>query len=124
MAAADSLLFHMDTLVVGGKPVAFVDGSGTISGAARFENDVVTSASGDDFSSRKRVSTLLKVKIQFSNDVDVAALAKTGGVQITGRDSQSGRRALMNNCNFGSLGEVGAGPVDITFNVLSPIQWL
>lgn len=124
MASADSSLFRIETIVVDGKPIAFEDGSATLSGAARFENELVPSASGNDFSKRKRVGTMLKVKLQFNNAVDPAVLAATAGVQITARDSQSGRRALMNNCMFGSLGELGVGSVDITYNVLSPIQWL
>lgn len=124
MAAADSLLFHIDTIVVDGKPIAFEDGTGMLSGAARYENTVVPSASGADYASRKRVPTLFKMKIQFSNTVDVPQLAGTSGVQITGRDSQSGRRALMPNCIFGTMGDLGGGSVDVTFNVLSPIQWL
>lgn len=124
MAAADSLLFHIDTVVVDGKPIAFEDGSGTLTGAARFENSVVTSASGNDFAMRKRVPTQLRLKLQFSNAVSVPDLANTSGVQITARDRASGRRALMNNCSFGSLGDLGGGAVDITYNVLSPIEWL
>ena len=124
MATADSLLFHIDTIVVDGKPVAFEDGSGMLSGVARYENTVVPSASGDDFASRKRVPTILKFKLQFSNSIDPVLLASNSGVQITGRDTQSGRRALLNKCMFGSLGDVGAGSVDLTYLVLAPIQWL
>lgn len=124
MAAADSLLFHIDTIIIDGRPIAFEDGSGMLSGAARFENEVVPSASGNDFAKRKRVPTTLKLKMQFTNAVDPAMLAATGGVQISGRDSQSGRRALMNNCIFGALGDLGAGSVDVSFFVLSPIEWL
>jgi hypothetical protein len=122
--AGENLLFHIDTIIVDGKPVAFEDGSGMISGAARYENKIVASASGNDFAARARVPTVLKLKIQFSNAVDPALLASTSGVQVTARDTQSGRRALMNNCMFGSLGDLGGGSVDITYNVLSPIQWL
>lgn len=124
MAAADSSIYKIETIVVDGKAVAFEDGSATISGAARFENSIVPSASGNDFSMRKRVPTTLRMRLQFGPAVNVPELANTSGVQITARDPKSGRRALMNNCQFGSLGDLGNGAVDITYNVLSPIEWL
>ena len=122
--AADSLLCHIDTIVVGGQAVAFEDGSAMLSGAHRFENTTVPSATGNDFAKRARVPTVLKLRVQFSNAVDPAALAGVSGVQITVRDTQSGRRALMQNCAFGSMGELGGGAVDLTYIVLSPVQWL
>lgn len=124
MAGTDNLLFHIDQIVVDGRPIAFADGTGMLSGAARFENDVVPSASGDDFNKRKRVPTLFKCQIQFGPAVNPADYANYLGVQITARDAQSGRRALMPNCSFGQMGEIGGGPVDVTFNVLAPVQWL
>lgn len=122
--AADQLLFHVDAIVVDGKPIAFEDGSAMLTGAARFENEMVPSASGNDFARRRRVPTTLRVRLQFNNAVDPAALAATSGVQITARDSQSGRRAMLPNCMFGSLGDLGGGAVDVTYLVLSPIEWL
>lgn len=122
--AADQLLFHVDAIVVDGKPIAFEDGSAMLTGAARFENDMVPSASGNDFAKRRRVPTTLRIRLQFNNAVDPAALAATSGVQITARDSQSGRRAMLPNCMFGSLGDLGGGAVDVTYLVLSPIEWL
>jgi hypothetical protein len=124
MAAADSLLFHIDSVVVDGKPVAIEDGTGMLTGAARFKFDVVASASGDDFNKRVRVPTYFKAKIQFGNTVNPADYAGMAGVQITARDQQSGRRALMTKCSFGDMGDIGGGSVDVTFNVLAPIQWL
>jgi hypothetical protein len=120
----ENLLFHIDTLSVDGVPVAFADGSGMISGAARYQSEVVPSASGDDYTKRKRVPTFFKCKIQFGNAVDPKVYTGIQGVQITARDKQSGRRALMPKCSFGEMGEVGGGEVDVTFNVLSEIQWL
>lgn len=122
--ASDSLLFHVDAAVVDGKPVAFEDGSATLSGAHRFENEVVPSANGQDFARRRRVPTSIRLRLQFNNTVDPDALAKAKDIQITLRDTQSGRRALAQKCVFGSLGEIGGGAVDITYLVLTPIQWL
>jgi hypothetical protein len=124
MSATDNMLFHIDQIVSDGKPIAFEDGSGTLSGAARYENEVVPSASGDDFEKRKRVPTLFKCKIQFGPAVSPKDYAKMQGIQITARDAQSGRRALMPKCSFGQMGDVGGGSVDVTFNVLAEIQWL
>lgn len=123
MSAATSL-FHPDNVVADGKPVAFEDGSATLSGAAGFENEVVPSAQGPDFSRRRRVPRVLRLRLQFGNTVDPVALSKAKGVQITLRDSQSGRRVMCNNCEFASLGEIGGGTVDLVYNVMEPPQWL
>lgn len=120
----ENMLFHVDVIVVDGKPLAFEDGTGMLIGAARFQNEVVASASGDDFDKRKRVATQFKCKLQFGANVLPTDFNQLRGVQITARDSQTGRRALMPKCSFGEMGEIGGGAVDITFNVLSPIQWI
>lgn len=122
--ADDNLLYKIDAVVADGVALPITDGSGKISGAARFENDVALSASGDDYNKRKRVPTLFKAQIQFGPSADPAKFAAMKDIQITARDTQSGRRALMPRCSFGSLGDIGDGPVDVVFNVLSPIQWL
>lgn len=124
MAGTDNMLFHIDNILIDGAPIAFEDGSGTLTGAARFENEVVPSGTGDDFSKRKRVPTTFKCKLQFGPLVDPQGYADIVGAQIAARDQKSGRRALLPNCSFASMGEIGAGSVDVTFNVLSPIQWL
>ncbi|MBK1613370.1 hypothetical protein CKO44_07790 [Rubrivivax gelatinosus] len=122
--AGDLLLFHIDTIVVDGTPMAFEDGSGTLTGAARFENETVLSASGDDYSRRKRIPTLFKVRAQFGKSLDPQTLTSQSEVQITARDTQSGRRALMPKCSFASMGDLGGGAVEVTWAVLAPIQWL
>lgn len=118
------MLFRVDAVIIDGKPLAIEDGTGMLGGAARFENEVVPSGTGDDFQKRKRVPTTFKCKIQFGPTVNPADYAGMNGVQVTARDTQSGRRALMPKCSFGQIGEIGGGSVDITFNVLSPIQWI
>jgi hypothetical protein len=122
--ATQNLLFHIDTVIVDGAPIAIEDGSGMISGAAGFENDIVPSATGDDFQKRKRVPRLFKTKLQFGPSVDPAKFSSLSEIQITARDSVSKRRVLMPKCSFGSMGEIGGGSVDVTFNVLSALQWL
>jgi hypothetical protein len=124
MAATDNLLLHIDVVVIDGEPLAFEDGTGIITGAARFENTVVVTASGDDFESRKRVPCLFKCKMQFGAKIDPSKFVAQQGIQITARDQQSGRRALMPKCSFGAMGDLGGGSVDITYNVLAAIQWL
>lgn len=119
-----SQLFHIETIVVDGKPVSFEEGSATISGAAGYENQVVPSASGDDFDMRRRVPRQIRMRIQFGNTVDPARLAAQKQVEITARDPNSSRRAYMKNCSFASMGDVGQGAVDLVYNIKSPIQWL
>lgn len=125
MAGTDSLLFKIDAIVVAGVPVAFEDGSGSLVGVAAFSNTVVPSANGDDYESRKRVTRQLKARLQFAAATDADALTKIRGAQITARDTASGKRALLNNCSFADMGDVGSGGgVDVTFNILAPVQWL
>jgi hypothetical protein len=62
--------------------------------------------------------------VQFGPEMSPEDLRSIRDEQITARDSQSGRRVLMSRCSFGSMGDLGAGPVDVTFLVLSEPQWL
>ena len=117
-------LFKIDVIVVKGASLAFEDGSGTLTGAAGVQNEVVPSASGDDYTRRKRVARLFKTKIQFGEHAQPSDVTRLVNVQITARDQQSGRRVLMTNCSFADLGEIGGGAVDLSFNVLSEPQWL
>jgi hypothetical protein len=122
--ANKSALFKIDIIMVDGKALAFEDASAMIDGVAGFENETVLAASGDDGTLRKRVPRLMKAKILFNDLVDPQALARTSGVQIVLRDSNSGRKCVANTCVFKSMGSVGNGAVDIEFNLLSPLQWV
>lgn len=120
----ENMLLHIDTVVADGQILAFEDGTGVLSGAAGEANDIVLSASGDDFTKRKRVGRMLKLKLQFgSNDVP-SNFAKMRGVQISARDAQNGRRVLLTKCTFESLGDIGNGSVDLSYHVLSEPQWI
>lgn len=121
---ADSTLFHIDTIVVDGQAVAFEDGTGMLTGAHRYEHDTVVSASGDDFARRRRVPTTLRLRLQFTGEQSPERLAAVADVQITARDSQTGRRALLTKCRFNTMGDLGGGAVDVTYGVLAPVQWL
>lgn len=122
--ATDNMLLHVDTIIADGKVIAFEDGTGILSGAARFKNEVVLSASGDDFTKRARVPCMFKMKLQFGpNDVP-EDFAKMTGVQITARDTQGNRRALLTKCTFAEFGDVGSGSVDLSYIIQSAPQWL
>lgn len=120
----DNVLFKIEQIIVDGAALAFEDGTGSLTGAARYANRTVASASGDDYVRRERVPTVLAAKLQFGNNMVPDNFAKMNNVQITARDQNSGRRALMPKCSFGEMGAIGGGSVDISFNVLAPIQWL
>lgn len=122
--AGEKSLFHVDELVIDGAPQSFEDGTATITGAARWENNVVPSASGDDYQSRKRVPTTVRFKLQLGGNEKVADYASMTDAQIVCRDKVNGKRAMMPRCSFASMGEIGGGSVDVTFNVLAPIQWM
>jgi hypothetical protein len=120
----ENMLFHADQVVVEGQNLAFEDGTAIATGFASFTNTVVPSASGDDFEKRARVARTFKLKMQYGPTESPTKFNKMRGVQITARDSQTGRRVLMPKCSFGEMGEIGAGSVDITWNVLAEPQWL
>lgn len=120
----ENMLLHIDQITVDGAPMAFEDGSGIATGFAGFTNSPVLSASGDDFEKRARVARNFKANIQFGGNQQPADYNKLRGVQITARDSQTGRRILMPKCSFGEMGDIGGGAVNITFNVLAEPQWL
>jgi hypothetical protein len=122
--AGEKTLFHIDEFVIDGAPTAIEDGTASIAGAARWENTVVPSGTGDDYQARKRVPTTVRFKLQFGKNERVRDFADVTDSQIACRDKVTGKRALMPRCSFGSMGEIGAGSVDVTFNVLAPIQWI
>lgn len=122
--AGEKSLFHVDELVIDGAPQSFEDGTATITGAARWENTVVPSASGDDYQSRKRVACTVRFKLQLGGNEKVADYATMTDAQIVCRDKVNGKRAMMPRCSFASMGEIGGGSVDVTFNVLAAIQWM
>lgn len=122
--AGEKSLFHVDELVIDGAPQPFEDGTAIIMGAARWENNVVPSASGDDYQARKRVATTVRFKLQLGKNEKVVDFASLTDAQIVCRDKVNGKRTMMPRCGFASMGEIGAGSVDVTFNVLAPIQWL
>lgn len=51
-------------------------------------------------------------------------LAEVRDAQIACRDLVTKKRALMARCGFASMADIGSGSVEVTFNVLAPIQWL
>jgi hypothetical protein len=122
--ATDSLLLHIDQIVIDGKAVEFEDGSCMISGTHRYENKVIVAASGNDAASRNRVPTTLKLRLLLKNPADIPAITAAKDTLIAARDTQKGVRAICKSCIFLSLGELGSGAVDITYGVLAPIQWL
>lgn len=124
MAGTDNMLLHIDTIVADGVALEIEDASATISGAMGYTNATVMAASGNDAQKRQRVARLLKCNLLFTGGVSVAQLEAMQNIQITARDSKSGRRALMPVCSIAEVGDIGSGPVAVTFNVLQPIQWL
>lgn len=122
--AGENLLFQIDQIVVDGQALAFESGTGELINAAGFENEGVASATGDDFVKRKRVVRELKLKLQFANTTDPQRMAAQSNVQIAARDTQGGRKALLNRCAFKSMGSIGGGSVELSYLVLTPIQWM
>ena len=118
-------LFKIDTIVADGVALPIEDGGCTIEGAAGWEHTAVLASIGDDATSRKRVPRVLNAKLLFTNDYDPEQLANMKDIQITVRDSQAARRGVAPVCTFAKLGALGGGgPVDVSFNLLAPIQWL
>lgn len=121
---SDQSLFRVDSITVNGQALAIVDSSASITGVAGFSSTPVVSASGPDFESHAREPRTITAQIQFGPKVNPDDLTKIQGARIVLKDTKGPRRCLATNCSFGRMGNVGGGPVDITFNVLEPYQWL
>lgn len=120
----DNALFVVDSITVDGENIPIEQSTARIEGAARYESEVVPSGIGPDFTKRKRVATKIKAKVLFGPGFDPTLLTQACGAQIVLTDTHTGRRCRAGNCNFGSMGEIGDGSVDMTWNVLTPLQWL
>lgn len=118
-------LFKIDTIVADGIALPIEDGGCTIEGAAGWEHTAVLASIGDDATSRKRIPRMLNAKVLFTNAYTPEQFSAMKDIQITVRDTQASKRGVAPACTFAKLGALGGGgPVDITFNLLSPIQWL
>jgi len=120
----DSELFRVDSLTVDGEVLGIEDGSATIEGAAGFETEAALASVGDDATTRKRVPRIVKAKIFFKLGSSVEKFTKMCNVQIVMSNLHTGQRIRAGKCRFGKMGPIGAGPVDIEFNVLQPFQFL
>lgn len=121
---SEQSLFNVDSLTVDGQALAIVSSSARISGVMGYASQSVPSATGPDFEQHSRVPRSITAQIQFGRSVNPDDLRKIKGARIVLKDTQGPRRCLAPNCSVASLGDVGGGPVDITFNVLEPYQWL
>jgi hypothetical protein len=122
--AGENQLYHIDTIIADGQALAFEDSSASISGAAGFKNDPKLSASGDDFVLRQRVPRMLQAKLQWGSTMDPKTFANMSNIQIAMRDSFTGRKCLAPKAVFSDLGAIGGGTVDISFMLVSDLQWL
>lgn len=122
--AAKNQLFQIDVITVDGVSLAIEHGTGELEGAAGFEHEVVPSATGDDFQKAKRVPRTLKANIQFGPSVTSDQYASAVEAQISLSQTMTGRRALLPKCSFAKMGTIGKGAVDVTWNLLAPVQWL
>jgi len=122
--ACDSELYKIDSIRIDGIDIPFEDGSATIEGAAGFQSEVVASASGPDFTRRTRVARIIRCKLQFGPATTPEQFSGVCGAQIVLTNLHTGRRVRAGKCNFGSMGDIGSGSVDLTFNCLTPLQWL
>lgn len=117
-------LFKVDSITIGGIPLAFVDGTARINGVAGYTSAVVPSGTGPDKEMHQRVPRTIEFDLQFDRSVNPAELAKINGARVVLKDSRGPRRCLAPNCSFGSLGPVGGGQAQFTLNVLEEYQWL
>ncbi|MCG5260380.1 hypothetical protein EM868_00235 [Cupriavidus gilardii] len=122
--ACESELYRVDSFTVDGEEWPIEDGSATIEGAAGFEREAALSASGPDFTTRKRVPRIIKAKLQFNGSKTPDQVSAVCEAQIVMTNLHTGRRCRAGKCSFRSMGEIGTGPVDIEFVALTPLQWL
>lgn len=122
--AAKNQSFQIDEFVIAGVSIAFESGTAELDGAAGYEHEVVPSSMGDDFTKYKRVARTIKVKLQSGAGFTPDAFADISEEPIALRQLKTGRRAFLPKCSFAKMGAVGSGSVEVTFNILSRIQWL
>lgn len=120
----DSALFRIDVISIDGDELPIEDGSATVDGAGGWEFEPSLSATGPDYFNRKRIARTLKCKLQFNGSYDPLALTKICNAQIVMTDTVSGRRLRAGKCVYASMGEIGNGPVEVSFTCLVPFQWL
>lgn len=114
----------IDTIIINGVPLAIEASTARIEGAAGFEREGQPSGTGKDFTKRKRVSRIIKAKIQFGPGTDPNEIAGAMGVQLAGKDIQTNRRVVADDCDFSKMGEIGDGSVDVEWIACSPLKWL
>ena len=115
---SDYSLFTVESLTIDGVALPIVSSSVRLSGYISHEGTVVPSGSGPDFETHARVPRTIAGQIQFGPKVTRAQLLAINGARVVLSDSRGPRRVLAPNCSLGRVGELGAGPVDFTLNVL------
>lgn len=116
--------YRVDTMTLDGEGLNLEDGTATIDGAAGFERDPVLAAYGDDSTTRKRVARTIKTKLFTETGFDPQNFSKVRNAQIVMTNLQTGQRVRAGKCAFQSLGTIGEGTVEVTFVVLSNLQFL
>lgn len=117
-------LFKVTSITVDGVSLPIVDSSVRITGVAGFAATSVPSGQGPDYETFAREGRQIRGQIQFGPAVNPDDIKKIKNARIVCKDEHGPRRCLAPNCSFGSMGEVGGGPVDIAFNALEEYQWL
>lgn len=115
---SDYSLFTVDSLTIDGVALPIVSSSVRITGYISHDSNIVPSASGADYESHSRVPRTIVGQIQFGPKITRAQLLAINGARAVLSDSRGPRRVLAPNCTLGRCGDLGAGPVDLTLNVL------
>lgn len=117
-------LFRGDTITINGQAIAVVDGSIVINGLAGYTSTSVPSASGPDFTQHARVPRTINFKAQWGPKTKASDFTGIDGARVVVKDSKGPSRVLATRVSFGSMGELGNGPVDVSLNVGDDYQMI
>jgi hypothetical protein len=115
-------LFRGDSITINGQAIPVVDGSIVIKGLAGYTSTSVPSASGPDFNQHARIPREISFKVQFGPKAKVEDFTGIDDARAVVKDSKGPRRVLATHVSFGSMGDLGSGPVDVTLLVGDPYQ--
>jgi hypothetical protein len=115
-------LFRGDSITINGQAIAVMDGSIMIKGLAGYTSKSVPSASGPDFSQHERIPREITFKVLFGPKSQAEDFTKLDDARVVVKDSKGPRRVLATRVSFGSMGDLGSGPVDVSLNVGDPYQ--
>lgn len=124
-AKNDCLLYVIDEIMINGVLENTEQGSIELINPSGWENEAVASSTGDHGTKRKRVPTSIKFKRMTDGSYKPDQYTSLDSVQVSFRDTKTGRRGRVDKATYGKHGNLGNGDspeIELIFN--NAIQWL